>query len=322
MWCNFATVLVSSAWFLYRKGEHVKTLPGRLTWLLGLVALMLGTVLASSCTLLNKAPIIDSLEAEKDYLCTTERCEIRVVAYDPNGDELSYEWQASGGDISGHAETAIWTAPDSPNTYTIAVRVSDGRGGEAEMQLSLAVQPNGPPVIENLTAQRTRANRAEAIVIECLASDVDGDSLAYTWSATGGSFYGTGSITAWLAPTQLGSYTISVAVADGWGGETSAQLVIDVMANQPPVIESLTATDMVVIFGNSTDITCVASDPDGDELAYSWDAAEGEISGDGSTVVWTAPDMCGEYVTVTVAVFDDRGAETSGALSIRVRKPG
>jgi len=32
--------------------------------------------------------------------------------------------------------------------------------------------------------------------------------------------------------------------------------------------------------------------------------------------------MCGEYVTVTVIVFDDRGAETSGALSIRVRKPG
>ena len=300
----------------------MKTLPARLAWLLGLVALMLSAVLASSCTLLNKAPIIDSLEAEKDYLCTTESCEIRVVAHDPNGDELSYEWQASGGDISVQGQVAIWTAPDSPDTYTIAVRVTDGRGGEAEMQLSLGVIPNSPPVIENLTAQRIRANRGEAIVIECLASDIDGDSLAYTWSATGGSFYGTGSITAWLAPIELGSYTVSVAVTDGMGGETSAQLVIDVMANQPPVIESLTATDMVVIFGNSTDITCVASDPDGDELAYFWNAAEGEISGVGSTVIWTAPDACGEYITIAVTVFDDRGAETRGVLSIRVRKPG
>jgi hypothetical protein len=204
----------------------------------------------------------------------------------------------------------------------MAVKVTDGRGGETEMQLSLDVIPNSSPVIESLTAQRTKANRAEAIVIECLASDADGDSLAYTWSATGGSFYGAGSITAWLAPTELGSYTISVSVTDGRGGETSTVLTIDVAANQPPVIESLTAEQMVVVFGNSTEITCVASDPDGDEIAYLWEAAEGEISGEGSAVMWTAPDKCGEYVTVTVAVFDDRGGETSGELDIRVRKPG
>ena len=99
-------------------------------------------------------------------------------------------------------------------------------------------------------------------------------------------------------------------------------LTIEVAANQPPVIESLTAEQMVVVFGNSTEITCVASDSDGDEIAYLWEAAEGEISGEGSAVMWTAPDKCGEYVTVTVAVFDDRGGETSGELDIRVRKPG
>ncbi len=300
----------------------MESFQGRLAWLLGLLALMLGVILFSSCALLNKTPIISSLEAEKDSLFANESCEIRVFAYDPNGDELSYEWQASGGDISGQRQVAIWTAPDSLGTYTISVGVTDGNGGEVEMQLSLDVISNSPPVIESLKAQRARANRAEAIVIECVTSDVEGDNLTYNWSASAGSFYGTGSITAWLAPTELGSYTISVAVTDGKGGGTSAQLVIDVMANQPPVIESLTATDMVVIFGNSTDITCVASDPDSDELAYSWNAAEGEISGEGSTVMWNAPDICGEYVTVTVTVFDDRGAETSGALSIRVRKPG
>ena len=38
--------------------------------------------------------------------------------------------------------------------------------------------------------------------------------------------------------------------------------------------------------------------------------------------MWTAPDKCGEYVTVTVAVFDDRGGEIAGSLDIRVKKPG
>ncbi len=300
----------------------MKTLPGRLTWLLGLVALMLGAILASSCTLLNKAPVIDSLEAEKDYLFAAGSGEIRVVAHDPNGDELSYEWQASGGDISGQGQVAIWTAPDSPGTYTITVRVTDGRGGETEMQLSLAVQPNNSPIIESLAAQQTRASRAEVIVIECLASDADGDSLAYTWSATGGRFYGAGSITAWLAPTELGSYTVSVTVTDGRGGETSAQLVIDVMTNHPPVIKSLTPTLWVVLTGSSTDINCVASDPDGDVLSYFWSAPQGEISGEGSTVTWTAAGECGEYVTVSVGVFDGRGGEATGTLDIRVRKPG
>jgi hypothetical protein len=245
-----------------------------------------------------------------------------VVASDPNGDELSYEWQATGGDISGQGQVAVWTAPRSPGTYTIAVRVTDGKGGVAETELSLDVIPNSPPVIESLEAQRTRANRAEAIVIECLASDAEGDSLAYDWSATGGNFYGAGSIMAWLAPTELGSYNILVTVTDGRGDETSAELTIDVAANHPPVIESLTAEQMVVVFGNSTEVTCVASDPDGDEIAYLWEAAEGEISGEGPAVMWSAPDKCGEYVTVTVAVFDDRGGEATGALDIRVRKPG
>jgi hypothetical protein len=300
----------------------VRSLLTRLTWLLGLVFLMLGVIFVSSCTLLNKAPVISSLEAEKSSLGATESCEIRVLACDPDGDELSYEWQASGGDISGQGQVAIWTAPYSPDTYDVTVRVSDGRGGEAEMQLSLDVILNSPPVIEGLTAQRTEANRAEAIVIECLASDAEGDSLTYTWSATGGSFYGAGPVTAWEAPLVLGTYTITARVTDGRGGETSDELTIEVAANHPPVIESLTPAQWVVLVDSSTDITCMASDPDGDTLSYSWSAPQGEISGEGSAVIWTAAGECGEYVTVTVAVFDDRGGETTGTLDIRVRKPG
>jgi hypothetical protein len=300
----------------------VRSLLTRLTWLLGLVILMLGVIFVGSCTLLNKAPVISSLEAEKSSLGATESCEIRVLACDPDGDELSYEWQASGGDVSGQGQVAMWTAPYSPDTYDVTVRVSDGRGGEAEMQLSLDVIPNSPPVIEGLTAQRTEANRAEAIVIECLASDAEGDSLTYTWLATGGSFYGTGPVTAWEAPLVLGTYDVTIRVSDGRGGEAEMQLSLDVIPNSPPVIESLMPAQWVVMFGNSTEITCTASDPDGDTLSYSWSAPEGEISGEGSTVMWTAPDKCGEYVAVTVAVFDDRGGETTKAVELHVRKPG
>ena len=295
---------------------------GKLAWRLSLLGLVLSAILAGGCAPSNKVPVIISLEAEKDCLCAAESCEIRVVAYDPDGDDLSYAWSATGGDIFGEGSMATWTAPDSPQTYTIIVKVADGRGGEAEMQLSLGVIPNSPPLIDSLAAKRARANRGEFIVIECLASDTDEDSLTYTWSATGGTFYGTGSITTWEAPLTLGTYTITVEVTDGRGGEASGRLTLDVTANHSPVIESLAAEHMVVIFGKSTNINCVASDPDGDALTYFWAAADGEISGEGSAVIWTAPDACGEYITVTVTVVDDRGGEASRELSIRVRKPG
>jgi hypothetical protein len=49
-------------------------------------------------------------------------------------------------------------------------------------------------------------------------------------------------------------------------------------------------------------IECVASNTSG-ELGYEWSSTDGQISGDGSTITWTAPDVSGE-VTVTVIVTD------------------
>ncbi|MFC2024050.1 Ig-like domain-containing protein [Chloroflexota bacterium] len=300
----------------------MKSFRSRLTWRLGLVALIMGAILASSCTLLNRAPVISSLEAEKDYLLAAESGEIRVTASDPNGDELSYRWEATGGVISGQGQTAIWTAPDNADTYMITVAVSDGRGGETAMQLGVGVTPNSAPVVESLIAGRAKAKPAEFITIECLASDVDGDSLEYNWSADGGVFYGKGSATTWLAPTTKGAYTIYAGVTDSHGNETLVELPMEVVFNAPPIIESLTAESLSVVVGRSTNLECVARDPDDDELSYSWSATKGELSGEGAVVEWIATGNCGDSVTITVTVTDELGDDTSKDLDIRVRKPG
>ena len=148
---------------------------------LGLAALALFMLLGGGCALSNKAPVIISLEAGKDNLCAAESCPLRVIAYDPDGDDLSYQWSVAAGDISGDGQTAVWTAPHTQGTYQVSVKVADGGGGEAEMQLSLEVAPNTPPVIDSLSAKRPRANRGEFVVIECLALDADEDDLTYSW---------------------------------------------------------------------------------------------------------------------------------------------
>ena len=91
--------------------------------------------------------------------------------------------------------------------------------------------------------------------------------------------------------------------------------------NNPPVIESLTAESPVVEQAESTKVECVASDPDGDELSYHWEMTGGNISGQGSTVTWIAPNRCANYL-VTVTVADGRGSEASRQLRIKVTKPG
>ena len=91
-------------------------------------------------------------------------------------------------------------------------------------------------------------------------------------------------------------------------------------ANQLPFISSLIANEEIVESADILQIECTASDPDGDELSYSWLADSGHISGEGSTASWTAPEAPGSY-TITVAVTDGRDGEATAQLTISVEAP-
>ena len=181
--------------------------------------------------------------------------------------------------------------------------------------------PNEPPVILSLTTNEEWVVPSGSCQVECIASDSDGDSLGYVWSASGGDIFREGSVVTWIAPDAPGAYTITVEVADGRGDEATKQLTLDVRVNQPPVIKSLTAALQVVKQAGSTSIECVAYDPDGDELSYQWTPIRGHISGQGAAVTWTAPSACGDYV-VKLIVADSRGGQVSEELEFKVVKPG
>jgi hypothetical protein len=91
-------------------------------------------------------------------------------------------------------------------------------------------------------------------------------------------------------------------------------------ANQPPLIASLFAIQERVNPSGSCQVQCFASDPDGDKLSYTWSAGNGVISGEGSTVSWTAPEAPGAY-TITVQVTDGRDGEATAQLIVNVAAP-
>ena len=47
-------------------------------------------------------------------------------------------------------------------------------------------------------------------------------------------------------------------------------MLVTTTTNEPPVIESLTASPAQLFPGGTSELACVASDPDGDPVTYSW----------------------------------------------------
>lgn len=120
----------------------MKSLLSQTTWRFSLVVLTLCTIL-SGCAQSNNPPVISSLETDKDSVEPSDSSEIKCVASDADGDNLTYTWSATGGNISSVGPIANWTAPDTCKSYVVTVVVTDSRGGEASETLGVKVKNPG-----------------------------------------------------------------------------------------------------------------------------------------------------------------------------------
>jgi hypothetical protein len=276
-----------------------------------LLSILLYTMLA------NHRPAITSLQAEPDIVSPSRSCQILCNATDADGDELVYEWSAGAGEITGQGAEVTWTAPSSTGPYNVTVKVADNRGGEVMRQLPVIV--NRSPTISSLTADAAWTLPSTSIRITCDASDPDYDRLSYEWTATGGAIVGTGAAVNWSAPQEIGVYNLTVVVRDVYGSEDTRSVSLAVALGTPPAIEQLIVTakdhkylrestaggDYDVWIKKEYYINCIASGIG--ELVYEWSCDDGQISGEGLTIIWTSPDKRSIEITVTVIVSDATG---------------
>ena len=198
---------------------------------------------------------------------------------------------------------------------------------------------NHPPIIKNVLAE-SKIGVLSTSQIVCEAEDIDGDELTYSWSTNGGTIEGQGTVVNWTAPETPGEYTIAVLVNDNQGGTSTRPVTIIVTdkPNQPPIITSLIVNiarpvgqieidpsvkqldrpPMVVRTLTPAVIVCVAEDPDGDDLTYTWTATDGKITDEeGRKVVWIAPTNPIRHF-VTVEVNDGRGGSSTAKVAFDV----
>ena len=198
-------------------------------------------LLAPSCTTVaNRRPVVASLEAEAEWIAPLGSLQLTCTASDSDGDQLSYEWTANGGSITGTGPQVIWTAPQEVGMYDITVVVDDGRDEKITKSLSLIASNGPPPSIQDLTvtarepkylkttAAGYKVGKTKEYYIECLASGSGG--LIYEWSCDGGEISGAGSVITWIAPDTSGDVTVAVKVFDDAANWVSRKVIFQVVS--------------------------------------------------------------------------------------------
>lgn len=91
-------------------------------------------------------------------------------------------------------------------------------------------------------------------------------------------------------------------------------------ANHPPnIIQGPVPTSDDIPASQSTAVSVVANDIDGDALQYQWSVGSGFVTGTGSTVVFTPPAVSiGTYVPITVNILDGRGGTATNLTYVHV----
>lgn len=240
-------------------------------------------------------------------------------SYDPDDSTLTYNWDFGDGKIALEAKP---THSYSENgTYDVSLIVSDGKRNDADsITLSIIRIENHPPQAEIVSPEQDDVFEVNTLIFfdGTNSSDPDGDLLFYFWDFGDGSIPQTGSTTTHLY-TDVGTYTVTLRVEDDGNlsvTDTVRILITDQGSlNQPPdaIIdepenrENFTLSDEIRFNGSSS------SDPDGDDLNYTWNFQDGTF---GYGVITTHQYNENGTYNVTLTVNDGQYLDTASVVII------
>ncbi|MDD4410008.1 MAG: PKD domain-containing protein, partial [Candidatus Pacebacteria bacterium] len=156
----------------------------------GLASDSLSIVVRPNITSKNSAPVV--AVANNREINPGQTLRLFALAYDPDGDPLTYKWTCSGGSLSDDANYITNFTPYSGSSstyYSCKVVVSDGKLSTSGT-VNITVrninndQPIGTPVVE--AGNNKELNQGQTIIFNATASDPNGESLTYNWSCTQG----------------------------------------------------------------------------------------------------------------------------------------
>lgn len=134
----------------------------------------------------NKSPIIESITATPDSVFCGDTSQLSVIATDPEGANLSYNWATAIGTFTTSTSNATvnWQAPqDSSGTFSCKVTVSDGeKTAEGNVQLFVTKPPVNGKWLNNFSVSDDPFTAYTQLT-------QNGTDLTGTWEMSDGSGY-------------------------------------------------------------------------------------------------------------------------------------
>ncbi len=235
-------------------------------------------------------------------------------------DAVLNAWVANG--VSG---STVVTMP--ADQAMLLVQVPSGAAASTEYGVLYAdgipvdytsgVDPgNRPPRIRALATVSDLVVIQSSVDLYCKAMDLDGDVISYTWSAETGSFAGSGANVAWTAPSDPDTVTVTCVVSDGSEEADTATVTLHVVNNRAPTIAGFEIDPTGLFPGDHATITCLASDPDGQQLSFDW-SGPGFFAPNGNKTYWISPSTAGVY-TIHCTATDPLGLMASDSTEVLV----
>ncbi len=180
------------------------------------------------------APTIQLIIYEgPSYSESDDICYYRVTA-STTGDplpEVTFSKDDSLGSL-GPGKAQINITRDSQSiTLNATAENSEGKSSDS---ILLNWSCNRSPDISGISIETDTMYVGNDYDISVKAVDLDGDDLAYLWSASGGEFDDDEAIsTEWDTPDESGDYTITISVTDGAGNTSESSIVVYVGEKAP-----------------------------------------------------------------------------------------
>jgi RHS repeat-associated protein len=250
-----------------------------------------------------------------------------VSVHNPDGVALQFDFalQPDGMTVDPSTGVIDWTPTASQvGSQDAIVRVQDARGDVVLQAFQVNVSLETAPLITS-----TPPNPATTLLpyrYQVEAQDAENDPLTYGLldGPVGMTIDSSTGVISWvgapIGPGLPARYPVSVQVSDGRGGQDTQSFTLLVVADtgdQAPVISSPPATS--VALGHNYLYPVLATDPDGDPLAYDLPAAPTGMTIDASGLIqWTPSAAQFGPNGVTVRVQDGRGGTATQAFTIDV----
>jgi len=197
---------------------------------------------------------------------------------------------------------------------------------------------NEAPIIDSVVASTTSVQTGGSLSLTATVHDPNtGDTLTLAWTASSGTFSApTAATTSWTAPSSTAIQTLTLTVTDSQGTAVSVSLAVNVVSgtstgnaalnisfNLWPVVSKVSASRNRLDAGQSTAVSSLASDADGDALSYQWTSScpgtwTNATSSAASFVPSSVPAGVCNNCRLTVTVQDGRGGQTTGSLNLCV----